>query len=113
MDLSFVFVIGAMFLVMWLFLIRPNQQRARRHAEMIAAVKPGDEIVTTGGLYGDVTGVEDDRFTVEIAEDVEVEIAKQAVATVVPQGSSEDEATDDGRPAAEPAVETSEDAPTR
>ncbi len=84
MDPSFLFVIAAMFLIMWLMLIRPQRQQQRRHAEMIEALKPGDEVITNGGIYGDVVGVEEDRVIVEIAEDVEVEVVKRAIATVVP-----------------------------
>jgi preprotein translocase subunit YajC len=84
MDGGFIFILLAIFGFMYLLLIRPQRQQQRRHAEMVQALKPGDEIITTGGLYGDVTGVEDDRVTVEIAEDVEVEVAKRAIASVVP-----------------------------
>ncbi len=84
MDASFLFVIAAMFLIMWLMLIRPQRQQQRKHTAMIEALKPGDEVITTGGIYGDVVAVEDDRVMVEIAEDVEVEVVKRAIATVVP-----------------------------
>ncbi len=77
-------VMVAMFALMWLMLIRPQRQQQRRHTEMVNALKPGDEVITVGGLYGDVTGVEPDRVTLEIAEDVEVEVAKRAIASVVP-----------------------------
>lgn len=117
MDPSFLFVIAAMFLIMWLMLIRPQRQQQRRHAAMIEALKPGDEIITNGGIYGDVVAIEDDRVVVEIAEDVEIEVVKRAVATVVPP---EDAATPDEADAeateAEAAAEpgpTTEDAARR
>ena len=91
MDASFLFVIAAMFLIMWLLLIRPQRQQQRRHAEMVEALKPGDEVITTGGIYGDVVEVETDRVTLEIAEDVEVEVAKRAIATVVPPEQYDEE----------------------
>ena len=89
MDPSFVFVLAAMFLIMWLMLIRPQRREQRRHTAMIEALKPGDEIITNGGIYGDVVAVEDDRVVVEIAEDVEVEVVKRAIATVVPPEDAE------------------------
>jgi preprotein translocase subunit YajC len=82
--LSFIFVLLAMFVFMYLLLIRPQRQQQRRHAEMVESLKVGDEIITVGGMYGDVTEVHPDRVTLEIAEDVEVEVAKRAVASVVP-----------------------------
>jgi preprotein translocase subunit YajC len=112
LDPSFLFVVAAMFLIMWLMLIRPQRQQQRRHAAMIEALKPGDEIITNGGIYGDVVGVEEDRVIVEIAEDVEVEVVKRAIATVVPPEESEpddvDEAADEDSErsvGAEPAAE--------
>ena len=108
MDPSFLFVIAAMFLIMWLMLIRPQRQQQRRHTEMIEALKPGDEVITNGGIYGDVVGVEEDRVIVEIAEDVEVEVVKRAIATVVPPEDAESREEDEP----EEAVETEPAAPT-
>jgi preprotein translocase subunit YajC len=93
-DGAFLFIIVAMFAFMYLLLIRPQRQQQRRHAEMVDALKPGDEVITVGGLYGDITEVQPDRVTLEIAEDIEVEVAKRAIATVVPpteQETAEDE----------------------
>ncbi len=84
MNGSFLFVIAAMFLIMWLLLIRPQRQQQRRHTAMVEALKPGDEVITAGGLYGDVAEVQEDRVTLEIAEDVQVEVAKRAISTIVP-----------------------------
>ena len=88
---SFIFVLLAMFVFMYLLLIRPQRQQQRRHAEMVNSLKVGDEIITVGGIYGDVTEVHPDRVTVEIAEDVEVEVAKRAVASVVPPEDAAEE----------------------
>ena len=107
MGSSFIFILLAMFAFMYLVMIRPQRQQARRHAEMIQALKPGDEIITVGGLYGDVTGVEVDRVTVEIAEDVEVEVAKRAIASVVPPeayGGEDESPAEDSELAATTAV---------
>ncbi len=90
MDSSFLIVLVAMFVFMYLLLIRPQRQQQRRHAAMIEALKPGDEVITAGGIYGDVTGVEPDRVTLEIAEDVEIEVAKRAIASVVPPEAYEE-----------------------
>jgi preprotein translocase subunit YajC len=103
---TFIFVLLAMFAFMYLVMIRPQRQQARRHAEMVQALKPGDEVITVGGLYGDVTGVEVDRVTVEIAEDVEVEVAKRAIASVVPPEAygGEEASDEESEPASADAV---------
>ena len=109
---SFVFVLLAMFVLMYLLLIRPQRQQQRRHAQMLDSLKVGDEIITAGGLYGDVTEVQVDRVTIEIAEDVEVEVAKRAISSVVPPEEREEIADADEveepeeTAAAEPAGET-------
>lgn len=84
MGSGFLFVLILMFALMYMLLIRPQRAQQRRQQEMLANVKVGDEVITVGGLYGDVVEVQADRISLEIAEDVEVEIAKRAIANVVP-----------------------------
>jgi preprotein translocase subunit YajC len=81
---GFLFVVLIMFAFMYLILIRPQRQQQRRHTEMVSALKEGDEVITAGGIYGDVSEVQPDRVTLEIAEDVHIEVAKRAIASVVP-----------------------------
>ena len=69
-----------MLAVMWFFLIRPQQKKQKEHRNMIAALKKGDRIITSGGLYGRVTGVADNTLTVEIADKVRVKISRGHVA---------------------------------
>ena len=104
MDGGFLFVLLAMFLLMYLLLLRPQRQQQRRHQEMVGALKPGDEVITVGGIYGDVTEVQDDRVSLEIAEDVEIEVAKRAIASVAPP-SDAGEAADEGAEVVEPDAE--------
>ncbi|HHW17676.1 MAG TPA: preprotein translocase subunit YajC [Firmicutes bacterium] len=65
---------------MYFLMIRPQQKEQRARAEMIRGLKPGDKIVTTGGLVGVITKVEDTTIKVRVAEKVEVEIFKTGVA---------------------------------
>jgi len=88
---GFLFVLVALVAIMYLLLIRPQRQQQRRHNQMIENLKPGDEVITAGGIYGDVTEVQADRVSLEIAEDVEVEVAKRAIASVVPPEESSQE----------------------
>jgi preprotein translocase subunit YajC len=52
--------------------------------KMIEALKKGDHVITTGGLFGDVVDVHEDRVIVRVAENVKVEVAKSAVSGVIP-----------------------------
>ena len=69
-----------LFAVFYFLLIRPQQKRAKTHKTFMENLKKGDKVVTSGGLYGTITGVTDDAVTIEIAEKVRVKILKSAVA---------------------------------
>lgn len=85
MSAGFIIVILAIGVVMYFILIRPQRARQKHQRDLIAQVGPGDEIVTIGGLYGDVVEIdsEGEKIVVEIAEDVHIEIARRAIASVV------------------------------
>jgi preprotein translocase subunit YajC len=65
--------------VMWFVLLRPQQQRVKQHRNFVASVQVGDEVVTTSGLFGTVTALDDDRARLRVAPDVEVTIARLAI----------------------------------
>jgi preprotein translocase subunit YajC len=68
------------FFVFYLLMIRPQQKKTREQKEMLDRLKTGDQIVTTGGLYGTIVKFgEDNRVKVRIAENVTVEIARSAL----------------------------------
>jgi len=69
-------------LIFYFLLIRPQQQRAKKHAEMVANIKRGDTVVTSGGLIGKVNKVNDAELSVDLAENVRVRIVKSMVIEV-------------------------------
>ena len=69
-----------MFGIFYFLLIRPQQKRAKEHKVMLADLKRGDDVVTSGGVHGKITGVTDDILTLEIAPNVKIRVAKGAVA---------------------------------
>ena len=71
------------FVVMYLLLIRPQQQKAKEHREMVSRLKVGDAVVTTGGMHGKITGVKELTVILAIADKVEVEIVRSAIGTVL------------------------------
>ncbi|MGE5578511.1 MAG: preprotein translocase subunit YajC [Bacillota bacterium] len=71
---------GLLFVMMYFFMIRPQQKEQRLRAEMIRALKPGDRIVTAGGVVGVITKVEDVLVKVRVAERVEIDVLKTGVA---------------------------------
>ena len=81
--------------VMYVFLILPQRKRSKAHAELLRAVSPGDEILTSGGIYGGVTEIDGDDLYLEIAPDVEIKINRRAVserisATTTPAAPAND-----------------------
>jgi preprotein translocase subunit YajC len=88
--------------VIYFLMIRPQRQQQRRHQEMLSALKPGDEVITAGGLYGEVKRLDADRVALEIDDDVEVVVAKRAIASVVPPEELQEEyEAEDETPSAE------------
>ena len=72
----------AIFVLFYFLLIRPQQKRAKEHANLIAAVKRGDVVVLSSGMIGKVTRVEDAEVNVEIAPSVNVRVVKGMIAEV-------------------------------
>ena len=84
MQLVPLILIGVIF---YFLLIRPQQQRMKQHQAMVAALRRGDTVVTSGGVIGKVAKVVDDREAlVEIAEGVKVRVLKQTVTEVMNKG---------------------------
>ena len=81
------FIIFAMFAVLYFFMIRPQQKKAKEHKAMVEGLAKGDEVITQGGMAGRITKVSDDFVTVAIAENVEVQFQRAAVAVVLPKGT--------------------------
>jgi preprotein translocase subunit YajC len=76
-------IFGAFFFLM----IRPQMKRAKEHKAIIDALQKGDEVVVAGGLLGRVTKVSENYVTVEIANNVEIQIQRPAVQLVLPKGT--------------------------
>jgi preprotein translocase subunit YajC len=78
---------GLILIIMYFLILRPQQKRAKDHADLIKNVRRGDTIVTSGGLIGKVTRVTDDpEIEVEIAPNVKVRILRSMIADVRAKG---------------------------
>ena len=75
------------FVIFWFLLIRPQQRRMKMHKAMIEAVKKNDTAVTTGGLIGKVTRVDEGEVELEIAPSVRVKVVKGMLSEVRPFGT--------------------------
>jgi preprotein translocase subunit YajC len=74
---------------MWFLMIAPQRKKQKEHAKMIAAIQSGDEILTTGGLFGTVVTVKEDRIVIRIGDSTKVELAKGFVQSVEKKSDSD------------------------
>jgi preprotein translocase subunit YajC len=72
-----------MFVVFYFLLIWPQQKKAKAHRQVLASLQKGDNVVTSAGIYGTITGLTDTVVTLEIAEKVRIKVARSSVAGVV------------------------------
>ena len=94
-DTGFLVMIGLLFLIMYVFMFRPQQKKAKQHREMISAVRRGDTVVTQGGLIGKISKVvNDEEVMVELAEGVRVRVVRTTLADV--RGKTEPASSDSG-----------------
>jgi preprotein translocase subunit YajC len=80
MNIVFLVLLVAIF---YFLIIRPQRAKAKQHQTFMANLKKGDTVVTSGGLYGKITGITDDAITMEIAEKVRIKVAKSSVVDYV------------------------------
>ena len=69
------------FAIFYFILIRPQQQRQKKHKEMLDSLKVGDKIVTIGGIYGIIREIKGDVFTLEISKDIKINTTKNAIGS--------------------------------
>ena len=84
--LSFLPII-LMFVVLYLFMIRPQMKRAKETKQMIDALQKGDEVITAGGLVGKITKISDAYLSLEIAPNTEINVQRAAVQMLLPKGT--------------------------
>jgi preprotein translocase subunit YajC len=81
----FPFVI--LFIVFYFLLIRPQSKRAKEHKKMVEALSKGDEVLTQGGIYGKIVEVGEQHMMVELADNVQVKVQREAVSSLLPKGT--------------------------
>ena len=84
--LSFLPII-LMFVVLYLFMIRPQMKRAKEAKQMIEALQKGDEVITAGGVVGRITKIGDAYLSLEIASGTEISVQRSAVQMLLPKGT--------------------------
>jgi preprotein translocase subunit YajC len=86
---GFLIPLMLMFGIMYFLVIMPQQRQRKKVQEMLRAIKNGDKVITTSGIYGTINGMDGDTIILKIADNVKIRIARAAIAQV--------EATDDAK----------------
>jgi preprotein translocase subunit YajC len=84
--INMVFPLLLVFVIFYVLMIRPQQKRMKQHQDMLGAVKPRDTAVTTGGLIGKVTKVDESEVELELGTNVKVRAIKATLAEIRPLG---------------------------
>lgn len=79
-----ILIFGAMYFL----LIAPQRKKQKKHQQMISELKSGADVVTTGGIYGTITNVKDDRFVLKVSDTTKIEVSKSAVGSVISSADS-------------------------
>ena len=81
---GFLIPLGLMFAIMYFMVIMPQQRQRKKIQEMLGAIKAGDKIVTSGGIYGTINGIDGDSVILKISSEpqVKIRISRAAIAQV-------------------------------
>jgi preprotein translocase subunit YajC len=79
---GFVLPLILMFGIMYFLVIMPQQKQRKKMAEMLGAVKNGDKVITTSGIYGTINGIDGETFILKVADNVKIRVARAAIAQV-------------------------------
>jgi preprotein translocase subunit YajC len=74
---------AAVFVIFYLLIIMPQRKKQKKHMDMVNNLKPGDRIITTGGIFGTVMGVQPDRIELKVSANVKIDITKSAVGAIL------------------------------
>jgi preprotein translocase subunit YajC len=90
--ISLLYIVG-LFAILYFLMIRPQQQRQKKHQEMISSIKTNDKVITIGGIYGTIEKIKDNSIILEVADNVRMEFLKTAISQVVNRGEAVDKGT--------------------
>ena len=85
MIIGYVLLFGAMYF----FMIAPQRKKQKAHQKMLEELNSGDEVVTAGGIYGEITNKKDDRFVIRIADNTKIEVGKGFISALVRKAGEE------------------------
>ena len=76
---------GAIFLIFYFMIIRPQQKRAKEREKLLSNLEKGDKVVTSGGVHGVIAGLDEKTALLQISDNVKIKIERSAITTVLPK----------------------------
>jgi preprotein translocase subunit YajC len=96
--MGYLIVIVALFVLLYLLILRPQRRRTTDQLQMQDTLQVGDEVITAGGIRGEVRQLDEDVLKVEIAPDIVVRVDRRAIAAVVSEHEDDTDALEEGEP---------------
>jgi preprotein translocase subunit YajC len=81
--MSNIILFGSIILIFYFMIIRPQQKRAKERQKLIESMKKGDKVVTSGGMYGTIAGMDEKTVLVQIADNVKVKLDRNSIANII------------------------------
>ena len=82
-----IFFLVGLFVLFYFIAIRPQRKRQKEHTNMVSALNKGDEVVTTSGILGKITRIEDNFVVIQVADNVELKFQRSYISAVLPKGT--------------------------
>jgi len=98
-------ILLAFIAAMWFLLVRPQRAKQRQHAALLGGLKVGDEVITAGGIYGEVKSLDHERVRLEVDADVEIVVSRRAIASIVPPDEPSEPVFDEAEEVPDPEAE--------
>lgn len=87
-PMSSILMLVVFFAIFWFLLIRPQQKKNKELRKMLSELSKGDEVVTSGGMIGKIAKIDESSVDLEVAEGVTIKIQRNAVANILPKGTT-------------------------
>lgn len=81
--ISTLIMFGAIFLIFYFMIIRPQQKRAKEREKMLSNMQKGDKVITSGGLHGTIAGIDEKTVLLQVGDNVKMKFERSAVASVI------------------------------
>ena len=86
-GLSTILMLVVFFVIFYFLLIRPQSKRAKEHQNLVNNLQKGDEVITTGGILGRITNIDDTILTLALNDTVEIKVQRNAISGILPKGT--------------------------